>query len=92
MKKLLLIVTVLMIAGGVSAHGYGSYDRYDRGREYHERVAIQTYYNPYIVSVQPHYINEYRRDCDRDRRYDHDRDYRGRYERYDRYDRCDRHR
>ena len=86
MKKLMLIATVLMIAGGVSAHGERGYDRDDRGREFHERVIVRpTYYNPYAVArFEPRYYNEYRRDCDRDRRYDRDRDdryYRGRYDR-----------
>lgn len=86
MKKLMLIATVLMIAGGVSAHGERGFDRDDRGRECHERVVVYSnYYNPYAVArYEPRYYYEYRLGCDRDRRYERDRDdryYRGRYDR-----------
>jgi hypothetical protein len=42
MKKLMLIVAVLMIAGGISAHGYYGY----RGCGYHEVVVARPYYAP----------------------------------------------
>jgi hypothetical protein len=91
MKKLMLIVGVLMIAGGISAHGYGEYRG---GYGCHERVVVRPYYNPYVVvRTAPVYYDGYREgyrhDCDRDRdrdrcydrdrdrRYDRDRDYRG---------------
>jgi hypothetical protein len=84
MKKLMLIATVLMIAGGVSAHGNRGYDRDDRGC--HERVVVRPYYDPYIVvRPAPYYDGGYRRDRDRDRRYDRDRDYRGGHDRDSRY-------
>ena len=87
MKKLMLIVGVLMIAGGISAHGY---EGYRGGYGCHERVVVRPYYNPYVVvRPAPVYYEGYRHDCDRDRdrdrcydrdrdrRYDRDRDYRG---------------
>ncbi len=80
MKKLMLIVGVLMIAGGISAHGYRGYDRDDRG--FRERVVVERpYYDSYVVvRSAPIYYGEYRH-CDRDRYYDHDRGYRGGYDR-----------
>ena len=89
MKKLMLIVGVLMIAGGISAHGYECHDRDDRCG--HGRVMVQTNYNPYAFRRPEPIVRynqcQYRHDCDRDHRYDHDRCHRGYYDRYERYDR-----
>lgn len=88
MKKLMLIVAVLMIAGGISAHGYDGYRGYDRDdRGGHGRVIVQTYYNPYAFRRPEPIVryDEYRRDCDRDRYFDRDRDHRGYHDRDDRY-------
>lgn len=49
MKKLMIIVGVLMIAGGLSAHGY---EGYRGGYGCHERVIVRPYYDPYVV-VRP---------------------------------------
>ena len=52
MKKLMLIATVLMIAGGISAHGYGYYHGYGcRGPV----VIGRPYIAPYIAVRAPVY-------------------------------------
>ena len=72
MKKLMLIVGVLMIAGGLSAHGY---EGYRGGYGCHERVELRPCYRPYVVvRPAPYYYDGYRRDFDRDRDRCHDRD------------------
>ena len=90
MKKLMLIIGVLMIAGGISAHGYDGdrgYDRDDRGG--HGRVIVQATYNTNAFRRPEPIVRynqyQYRNDCNRDRRYDRDRCYRGYHDRDDRY-------
>lgn len=50
MKKLMLIIGVLMIAGGISAHGYIGFRP---GFGYREVVAPRPYYVAPYVAVRP---------------------------------------
>ena len=76
MKKLMIMIGVLMIAGGISAHGYCGYHGYYggyRGGVVVERPYVYCAPAPVVINPAPVY---YRHDCDRDRYY-RDRYYRG---------------
>jgi hypothetical protein len=69
MKKLILIVATLMIAGGISAHGYCLYHG---GYGYRDRVIVRPYGyyapRPVVINAAPIYYGGgygYRHDCDR---------------------------
>lgn len=69
MKKLMLIIGTLMIAGSISAHGFEGNREGFYGRPY------GYYGGRVIINTVPVYRGYYRHDCDRERfrDYEHDR-------------------